>query len=180
MMHKIIRKLWTLVFCTGTALGLSGCGEEPAETQTTTMNTADPAPDSTLASASAGCEILPADLLNEVGMAYQLVRNLALAGGKNLAMMEKNMNTPRPETFRTFATAFEQMDVSTVEALPNFDKPGVAAAGIRELADKLEAALAQKDNLSDPAWAELAEFSKRRQNRQQASINYYLSELGCK
>jgi len=99
MLHNIIRKLWTLVFCIGITLGLSGCGE-PAETQTTTMNTADPAPDSTSASASAGCEILPADLLNEVGTAYQLVRNLALAGGKSLVMMEKNMNTPRPEKRR--------------------------------------------------------------------------------
>lgn len=164
------------------ALWLSACGE-PTSTAAEAAKMGVPSSTPTAAAINtngAGCELFPAGLLQQLGIGYQMVRNLALAGGKNLPTMEKNNMVPEPQTFRVFADVFEQLDISGVEALPNFDKPDVSAPSIRELADKLEAALAQKDNLNHPAWAELADFSKRPLNRQQSSINYYLSELGCK
>jgi hypothetical protein len=161
-------------------LWLCSCGE-PATTEVEVVEVDSPnsTPAATINTNGGSCELFPAGLLEQVGMGYQMVRNLALAGGKNLATMEKNNMAPAPETFRSFADVFEQLDVSGVETLPNFDKPEIAAPSIRELADKLEAALTQKDNLDHPAWSELAEFSKRPLNRQQQSVNYYLSELGC-
>lgn len=173
-MTKIQRQRAFLVCLFSTTLFLTGCGEStpdaaaPSETQTTSTGE------------SRECEKLSAELVQRVGMEFQLTRNLAMTGGKNLASMEKNMSLPSPDTFRSFATEFEQVDASSVESLPNFDKPAVAANSLREFADKLQAALAQKENLDHPAWAELTEFSKQKQNRLQGSVNYYLSELGCK
>jgi len=163
--------LFVLMFSAAT---LSGCDESPAPESNWVPAT------TIMSNGQAGCDSLSTELTKQVGMDYQLVRNLALAGGKNLALMEKNNTIPKPETFRTFASSFEQLDVSNVEPLPNFDNPEITAAAIRELANKLEAPLAQKNNLEHPAWTELADFSKRRQNRQQSSVNYYLSESGCK
>ena len=172
--HMKIHTLMLFVLIFGAATAMIGCGDP------TTPQSESTADVTTISSGPIGCDVLSSELIKQVGIDYQLVRNLALAGGKNLALMEKNNNVPKPETFRTFASGFARLDISTVEALPNFDKPEVSAPSIRELADKLEAALVQKDNLSHPAWAELADFSKRRQNRQQSSVNYYLNELGCK
>jgi len=168
-----------LVFCVATTSLLCACGGSDAPP--TPSVTASPSSSSNnILAGGVGCENFPAGLVEQVGKDYVLVRNLALAGGKNVATMEKAMGLPQPETFRQFADVFEQLNVSGVEVLPNFDAPAVTAPAIRELADKLQAALAQSENLSDPAWAELTDFSKRMQNRQQSSVNYYLSQLKCK
>jgi hypothetical protein len=156
---------------------LVACGERAS---TPDNNTTSPSASSNVVQSGAGCEVFPPSLITEVGMAYQMVLNLAFAGGKNLDSIEKSMGLPKPELFRAFATAFEKLDVSAVKPMSTFDKPEVSVPLMRELADKLEAALAQRNQLDHPAWTEFAEFTKRSQARQQMSMGYYLSELGCK
>ena len=168
-----MRKISTVLTMVGVISGLTGCGAPAdSEIESVTATTSE-------VRGVLGCDSFPNALLQQIGLGYQQVKNLALAGGKNLGTMKKTMGLPDPATFRTFADIFQRLDVSSIEALPNFDAPPVTADNIRELAAKLDAALAAQEDLQNPAWDELAQFTKTRVNRQQTSINYYLGELHC-
>ena len=161
--------------------GLTGScgGEEAPPVDVAAQVGAEPAAEVPAPVASGGdldCRAFPEDLIRQVAMGYTAIRQLDPA--RNLETLEELQALPEPAAFRAFANAFEQLDVSGIEAL-QFDTPDTTAAGQRQLADLLAAALAVRDDPGDPAWVQYQTFVAENVTRQQLSMNYYMSEAGC-
>ena len=92
------------------------------------------------------CSAFPEELIIEVALGYARVRQLT---PENLEFMQESLGLPDPAAFRTFADAFEQLDISGIETM-QFDTPDTTVVGQRQLADRIEAALAARDEPDNP------------------------------
>jgi len=123
------------------------------------------------------CSAVTEDLLVRVGIGYQLV--MQIDPERNLETMEATGGLPDPEAFREMADVMADMDASEMELL-QFMPPEELAAELRQLANLLEAALAQRDYPADPAWQTLRDFVIASAPRQQMSVSYLLDQASCR
>jgi hypothetical protein len=143
---------------------LFGCDETPQQGPT----------------AAADCSAFTEDLRNRLGLEAQLVLNLSLGDADTYDAMVETTGLPDPETFRQVRQAFENLDLSGVEMNPFFQRPPEIVSGLTNTAELLQDALAAGTRRPDPAWDALSDFyTSDFFVTHNASINYYLGEVGC-
>jgi hypothetical protein len=132
----------------------------------------------TVPAGTVDCSAFPEEVIIEVALDYTRVRQLT---PENLEFMQESLGLPDPAAFRTFADAFERLDSSGIETM-QFDTPDTTVVGQGQLADRIEAALAardERDEPDNPPWAALRAFVDENLTRQQLSTNYYMGEADC-
>lgn len=127
-------------------------------------------------SPTTNCSDFPRELILEVGRGYQMVAQLEPT--RTLEAMEETGAVPDPAAFRSFGEAFAHFDTAGIREAP-FQAPDLTGPGQVRLAELLEAALSERDDPQDPAWAEFRAFVDENATRQQLSMNYHMSEAGC-
>jgi len=155
----------------GLCLTLAACGGGEGDLQESEATS------EASAAADFDCSAVTEDLLIRVGIGYQLVKQIDPE--RNLETMEASGGLPDPEAFRDMADVMAGMDASEMDLL-QFMPPEELAAELRQLANLLESALAQRDYPADPAWQTLRDFVAESAARQQMSASYLLDEAGCR
>jgi hypothetical protein len=162
-----------LLFTAITGLGAltTPCGAETEEARA--------APSEAVTPVRMTCSVSK-DVLGKIGIQRQLVLNLSMGKGSNLKSMEETMGVPEPALFRQLATVMDELAEGGVKPSPIFDAPDLVAQDLNKTAELLENALAAREHLTHPSWAELSEFYNQKFFvRHNSAINYYLNEAGC-
>ena len=174
--RTMLRSMTPWILCALAACGGDGGESAPPPEEAAGEDEAPPAATSSApAPATTDCSDFPEQLLVDVAMGYQLVMQL---GPDNVQTIEEAAGLPDPEAFRTFGRAFERFDTSGIGDAP-FQTPDVSGVEQHQLADLLEAALADRDDPDADSWVAFRAFVDGDMTRQRLSMNYYMSEAGC-